>query len=272
MMIDILKSLCYEVYEQTKLLAGTLEGSRRISLGAGGDISRKIDLVAESSVIDRIKKSGFSPTIIGEECGRIMGLDQDSYLVMDAIDGTTNAIRGIPFYCCSLAYATDYKLSSVSEAAIIDLTNGDLYHAEKGKGAFMNNEQISAVSQRGYISRQSEQDDGLLVGMNLSGASVDMILRLSKIIHNSKHSRHFGANALELCYLARGFTDAYIDVRDKIRPTDMAAGYLIVKESGGNVYSIDGHELDSVLEVTATMSYFAVANDSVFKILTKNLI
>jgi fructose-1,6-bisphosphatase/inositol monophosphatase family enzyme len=52
----------------------------------------------------------------------------------------------------------------------------------------------------------------------------------------------------------------------------MAAGYLIVKESGGNVYSIDGHELDSVLEVTATMSYFAVANDSVFKILTKNLI
>ena len=84
MMIDVLKSACFDVYEQTKKLAGTLEGNKRISLGAGGDISRKIDLVAEKAVIDAIKKSGFSPTIIGEECGRIAGLDQHSYLVMDA--------------------------------------------------------------------------------------------------------------------------------------------------------------------------------------------
>lgn len=272
MMIDVLKSACFDVYEQTKQLAGTLEGNKRISLGAGGDISRKIDLVAEKAVIDAIKKSGFSPTIIGEECGRIAGLDQHSYLVMDAIDGTTNAIRGIPFYCCSLAYATDYKLSSVSAAAIIDLNKGDLYSAEKGKGAFMNNERLSLISQRRNISLQSNQQDEILVGMNLSGASTDMILRLSKVIHNSKHSRHFGANALELCYLARGITDAYIDIRDKIRPTDMAAAYLIVKESGGKLYSMDGHELDSVLEVTAKMSYFAVANDSVFKILSKDFI
>ena len=61
---------------------------------------------------------------------------------MDAIDGTTNAICGIPFFCCSVAYATDYNLSAVADAAIIDLARGDLYYASKNKGAFLNGKRI----------------------------------------------------------------------------------------------------------------------------------
>ena len=64
-----------------------------------------------------------------------------------------------------------------------------------------------------------------------------------------------------MCFLARGFLDAYIDLRNKIRPTDIAAGYLIAKEAGAWVYSADGSELESDLDVKTKLSYIVVAND-----------
>ena len=125
--VDILKEACQQVHEKTKGLAGTTGGSRQLGRGAGGDISRGIDLIAEETAIDAIRKQGIEATIIAEECGRIDG--KEGYVIIDAIDGTTNAISGIPFYCCSVAYATDFYLSAVVDAAIIDLARGDLYYA-----------------------------------------------------------------------------------------------------------------------------------------------
>jgi myo-inositol-1(or 4)-monophosphatase len=147
LIIDILKESCNEVYQNTKHLIGTVEGNKKFGRGAGGDISRKIDLDAEKAVIDTIQRYHFKPTIIGEECGRIQG--KDGFLIMDAIDGTMNASRGLPFYCCSLAYSIDYRLSSVVDAAVIDLTTGDIYHASKEKGAYWNKDRIYAR----YINR-----------------------------------------------------------------------------------------------------------------------
>jgi myo-inositol-1(or 4)-monophosphatase len=85
----------------------------------------------------------------------------------------------------------------------------------------------------------------------------------------SNHIRHFGANALELCYFARGFMDAYIDIRGKIRSTDMAAGYLIAKEAGGKLYSIDGKELDSDLDVKTRLSFYAVADEKFYNLIKR---
>jgi myo-inositol-1(or 4)-monophosphatase len=267
--IDILKDACRQVNEQTKNLIGTVEGSQKFGKGAGGDTSRKVDLVAEKTVIDTIKRNNFKPTIIGEECGRIKG--EKGFLIMDAIDGTTNASRGIPFCCCSLAYAIDYKLSSVVDAAIIDLARGDLYYASKGTGAYLNGNKIEVrkYSNNGSAGEQQEKD--ILIGMNISGVSEDIINHLSKVISKASHTRHFGANALELCYFARGFMDAYIDIRGKIRSTDMAAAYLIVKESGGKLYSKTGSELDSELGVNTTMSFLAVLDENMFKKLADDL-
>ena len=101
-MIETLKTACLEVRKTVKGLVGTPEGNTKMGQGAGGDISRKIDIVAEEKVIETIRKSGTNPTIIGEECGTIQGND-NGYIIMDAIDGTTNVTRSIPFNCCSLA-------------------------------------------------------------------------------------------------------------------------------------------------------------------------
>jgi myo-inositol-1(or 4)-monophosphatase len=254
MIVDILKQACQQVHAKTKGLAGTALASRQMGRGAGGDISRRIDLIAEKTVIDIIRKQGIESTIIGEECGRIEG--KQGYIVMDAIDGTTNAISGIPYFCCSIAYATDFCLSAVADAAIIDLARGDLYYASKNKGAFLNDKRIS-------VKRESSPDS--IIGINMSGLKPAIVERLAPIIAQAYHIRQFGANALEMCFLARGFLHAYIDLRGKIRPTDIAAGYLIGKEAGAKIYSGDGSILKSDLDVKTTLTYAAIANDKIYE-------
>jgi myo-inositol-1(or 4)-monophosphatase len=64
-----------------------------------------------------------------------------------------------------------------------------------------------------------------------------------------------------MCFLARGLLDAYVDLRGKIRPTDIAAGYLIAKEAGARIYSDSGSDFDSDLDVKTRLSYVVVAND-----------
>jgi myo-inositol-1(or 4)-monophosphatase len=269
--IDILKEACDEVYQNTRNLIGTVEGNKKFGRGAGGDISRRIDLDAEKAVINTLQRHNFNPTIIGEECGIIQG--KDGFLIMDAMDGTMNASRGIPFYCCSLAYSIDFRLSSVVDAAVIDLSIGDIYYASKEKGAFWNGDRICADRSRirnDDICEQNFQQD-MVIGMNISGISEDTFNRLSKLISRSIHTRHFGANALELCYFARGLMDAYIDFRGKIRATDMAAAYLIVKEAGAKIYSDNGLELESELGADRTMSFMAVIDDQMYKMLADDL-
>ena len=283
MILDILIESSKNVYSEIKDLLGTSEGASKISLGAGGDISRKIDIVAETVVINTIKSNNISPVIIGEECG-IVNLNNSSssssnnnnkgFVIMDAVDGTTNAIRGIPFSCCSLAFANEFKLSSVTDAVVLDLFTGDIYSASKHKGSFFNNKKISVRNEEDFSSITSLEDFksiDLLIGTNVSGVPTNILDEISKVISFSSHIRHFGANALELCYFARGFMDAYIDIRGKIRSTDMAAAYLIAKEAGGKLYSSNGQELDSELGLKNRLSFYAVSNKKLFDLIKSSI-
>jgi len=273
MMLDILTEASKNVYCEIKDLLGTIDGGNKISPGAGGDISRKIDIIAEKTVLNTIRSNNISPTIVGEECG-IINLNKSSnnknegFLIMDAVDGTTNAIRGLPFSCCSLAFANEFKLSSVVDAVVLDLFTGDIYSASKKKGSFFNNQKIHVKTDLDSIeSLEDLKTFDVLIGTNVSGVHSDMLNEISKVLLYSTHIRHFGANALELCYFARGFMDAYIDIRAKIRTTDMAAGYLIAKEAGGKLYSPNGQELDSDLDLTTKLSFYAVGNKKLFDLL-----
>jgi myo-inositol-1(or 4)-monophosphatase len=263
-MIETLKTACVEVRKNVKDLVGTPEGNSKMGVGAGGDISRKIDLIAEEKVIDIIKESGKNPTIIGEECGVIKGNDNDGYIIMDAIDGTTNVTRSIPFNCCSLAYATGSKMSSVVDAAIIDIARGDLYYASKDNGAFLNGNKIS------IRKTDSVKEDDIIAGVNISGISQELLHSIGPIISKLNHIRVFGANALELCFLARGYLDMFMDLRDKIRPTDMAAAFLIIKEAGGLVLDKAGNAFDSGLSFGNRFSFIAVSDIKIFKLFAQD--
>lgn len=258
-MIDALKYACRQVRARTKGMAGTALGNRQMGRGAGGDVSRRIDLVAEKTVIEVLKKRGIDATIIGEECGRIEG--RKGYVIMDAIDGSTNAVRGVPFFCCSLAYADEFRLSAVKHAAIIDLVNGDLYYASRNKGAYCNGRRI----------RTKKPGDDVVIGMNVSGIDRQIIERLSPVMSKANHVRQLGSLALELCHVAKGSIDASIDFRGKCRPVDLAAAYLIVKEAGGQLYSDGGKELDAELGVETRISFLATAHDEIYSELLADL-
>ncbi|MFB5597721.1 MAG: inositol monophosphatase family protein, partial [Nitrosopumilaceae archaeon] len=223
--IEILREASKQVYENVKNLAGTKDAAGDFGRGAGGDISRKIDIVAEKTVLDYLKKINFECIVLGEECGRVeLSQKSKGYIIMDAIDGSANAVRGLPFFCCSLAFAAEDRLSSVTDAVVTDLYSGDMYWASKGKGAFMNEQKIF-VNEKQSVYR--------IVGVNISGSSPETLQKMQPIFKSSNHTRHLGANALELAMFARGLIDVYVDLRDKIRVTDMAAGYLLVNEAGG---------------------------------------
>jgi myo-inositol-1(or 4)-monophosphatase len=258
-MIDALKYACRQVHARTKGMVGTARGSRQMGRGAGGDISRRIDLVAEKTVIEILRRRRIDATIIGEECGRIEG--SKGYVIMDAIDGSTNATRGVPFFCCSLAYADEFRLSAVKHAAIIDLVNGDLYYASKGRGAYCNGKRI----------RAKKPGDDVVIGMNVSSIDKQTIDRLAPVMIRANHVRQLGSLALELCHLAKGSLDASIDFRGKCRPVDLAAAYLIVKEAGGQLYSDNGKELDAELGVETRISFLAAANEKMLKGLSTDL-
>lgn len=246
------------VFDDTKDIVGTIEGRRKFEIGAGGDISTRIDLIAESAVFRTLKKNDFNPTIVGEECGMVEGKDA-GLIIMDGIDGTTNANSGLPFYCCSLAYSTDTNLTSVTESVVFNLVSGDVFYASKSNGAYLNDKRIQV---------NNDPDihiNDMIIGLNISGLSEKHFVSISKLISSVSHIRHLGANALELCYFARGSINAYIDVRDKIRAIDMAACYLIAKEAGGFIFDVSGNHLNCNLSVDSRMSFIAVSDCKMYE-------
>jgi len=253
--IEILKEASKKVFENVSGLAGTSDAAGDYGRGAGGDISRKIDIIAEKTVLDYLKEISFECIVLGEECGRVeLSSNPKGFVIMDAIDGSANAVRGIPFFCCSLAFATEDKISSITDGVVTDLSSGDMYWASKGKGSFLNDKKIH-VQEVKPIYR--------IVGINLSGATPEQVEGLQQIFKSHNHTRHFGANALEMALLARGLIDVFIDFREKIRVQDMAAGYLLIKEAGGLILNDRLEPLDSDLSYKTRLSFIAASNKKI---------
>lgn len=253
--IEILREASNKIYENVKDLAGTTDAGGDFGRGAGGDISRNIDIIAEKTVLDYFKEINFDCVVLGEECGRVELSDNPKgFVIMDAIDGSANAVRGVPFFCSSLAFATENKLSSVTDGVVMNLATGEMYWASKGKGAFLGESKIQAYNKEPIYR---------IVGVNISNANKELMEKLGPLFEHHNHTRHFGANALEMALLARGLMDIFIDLRDKIRIQDIAAGYLLVKEAGGLLVDLDLNPLDADLSYETRVSFIAAANKKI---------
>ena len=250
--IGILKEASRLIYQNTKGMAGTPDAAGDYGVGAGGDVSRRIDIVAEKTVLDFLEGAGLPCVVLGEECGRVeLSEDPAGYVIMDAIDGSANAVRGVPFFCSSLAFATGDSLSTVSAGVVTDLSTGDMYWATAGGGAYMNDKPIR-VRDENPIYR--------IVGVNTSGATPELAARMQPLFEDNNHIRHFGANALEMALFARGLLDAFVDIRDMIRIQDIAAGYIIAKEAGGILLDEQMKPLDANLEYGTRISFVMASN------------
>ncbi len=240
---------------RTKVAPIARTGKRRKTVGGGasGDMTILADKVAEDALLGALLEID-GVRVLSEEAGRAGAKNGDTLAIVDPLDGSSNFERGIPFYCTSVAVAEGGSIGSISAGVVRDLVTGDVYHAVKGKGARKNGGPIRT-------SRASRLAEAV-VGVDLSSSTPALVSGLAPLVTGAKRHVHLGANALELCYLADGTIDAFVDVRGRIRITDFAAAYLIAKEAGATITGPGGAALDPEFDLEHRFSFVGSANAS----------
>jgi myo-inositol-1(or 4)-monophosphatase len=224
--------------------------------GAGGDSIKLVDIAAEKAIVETLTNHNITFTLISEESGvkKFEGETLPFYVTVDPIDGTTNLVHKIPFYCSSIAISTKPVLSDVSIGMVVDLFHDITYFAQKGEGAYCDGKKITPST--------CEDLGNSIVGLDVNNHKTeDFIPKVTYLIKEIKHIRHFGANALELCYVADGKTDAFVDIRGKLRTTDLAASYLIVMEAGGILKTLENYALEAKLDPKTNVNFIASGNN-----------
>ena len=254
--IDFLRLLAENVCDAVNPLLGTKEAGIKSKKGAGGDITMEIDLVAENVIIDTLKKSNVNLLLISEELGEIYigeeekARENQNTLIVDPLDGSNNAVRGVPYCSVSIAYAVGKSMKDIKKAVVLNLNTKDVYWAEKGKGAYFNNKKIYVsdldISQKCFFELNLPMKD-----------LVKNLQKLSPLIRRFYRVRILGSSALTLCQIASGSMEAFINLRNGNRLVDVAAGMLILKEAGGNIFSLDGSEIDQELSINVKFPFIA---------------
>ena len=254
-----------EVDEAISPLVGKKESGETVKMGADGTPTKMIDVIAEEKVIEILKNTGKSLTLVSEEIGELkIGKDSSEVVfVVDPLDGTINALKNIPFYGISIAIA-DASIKSVNSLTLQDieigfvknLATGDIYEAVKREGSSLNGENTVPSSRKNMA--------GSSIGAYVRGA----MNRMNEICKTVRRIRLLGSVATELCYVADGTYDAFLDIRGNLRVVDIAAAKLIVEEAGGIVTNEHGKRLDNKLKVTERTSLIAAGNQNIHKDIT----
>ncbi|UCH31481.1 MAG: hypothetical protein JSV05_08300 [Candidatus Bathyarchaeota archaeon] len=234
-------------------------------IGAGGDPKKHIDLQAEKALTETLIEHDLEFTLISEESGvKKFGQKPVYYVTVDPIDGTTNVLRGIPFACTSVAISKKPYMMAVEAAIVADIFHETTYLAQKMRGAYCNGKKI--------FPRQLADLNKVVMCLDLNTHKFpDLTERLKKLLSQTKHVRHFGANALELCYVADGTIDAFLDIRGTLRTTDVAAATHIIKEAGAIITTPLNTPLEPRLSPTERISFIASGNSKLHQIILKTL-
>jgi myo-inositol-1(or 4)-monophosphatase len=253
---ELLLSATQTVWKKVRPLAQGGSRGRSVGVGAAGDRTIFADKVAEDILLKALTKR--KTRALSEEAGLVEGEERWPLAVVDPLDGSSNFERGIPFYCTSVAITEGDSVDDIAVGVVRDLVNGDVYTARRGKGAKKNGKTIRT-------SRTNEASRAV-VGVDLSRSSPSLVSGLSALISGVKRQVHLGANALELCFLAEGRTDAFVDLRGRMRITDFAAAYLILAEAGGSVTDSDGRKLELKYDLEHRFSFVASGNSKMHEI------
>jgi len=206
--------------------------SVRVSQKQVNDFVTEVDQASEDIIIETLLSAYPGHGIWAEESGREHGAKDSEFVwIIDPLDGTTNFIHGLPIYCVSLALAVKGK---VEQAVIYDPSRNDLFTATRGRGAYMNNRRMR-VAKRTRLQEcliatgfPYRVDDDINTYLRMMG---DMMQRTAGL-------RRPGAAALDLAYVAAGFTDGFFELG--LQPWDVAAGSLLITEAGGLVGNLSG--------------------------------
>lgn len=191
----------------------------------------EVDKLSEEYLVSTIQSHYPDHAIVAEESGLHKGTNGSCWYI-DPLDGTVNFSHGIPIFCVSIAYAEN---DDIKLAAVYDPLRDELFSAEKGKGAWLNDRPMKVAGSTELIRSLS------VTGFPYDQKSPEMQRGLElykRFSLNAQACRRLGSAALDLCYVAAGRMDIYFEIQ--LRPYDIAAGILTVLEAGGVVTKFDG--------------------------------
>ena len=204
----------------------------QVSEKAPGDFVTASDKKVEKIIIKELEKSNYS--FLTEESGSIEGKEKNKKWIIDPIDGTFNFMNGLPHFAISLGYEENGEITT---GIIFDPIKNEMFAAHKGAGAYLNNTRIR-------VSNKSDFQSSCIVtgGPKSSSKAKEAILEEYKKISmkTNAHIRKSGSAALDMAYVAAGRYDAYW--QREINYWDIAAGIILIKESGGFVENIKQEE------------------------------
>jgi len=234
---------------------GELE-NLQVSMKGPADFVTSADKRTEKILIDELSKARPGYGFLGEEGGTIEGKDRTHRFIIDPIDGTTNFLHGIPHFAISIALEREGQIVS---ALVYNPATDDMFVAEKGHGAFLNNKRIRVAA------RKTLNHALIGAGFPFHGHDEDRFPRiqaeLAAIMPVTAGVRRMGAASLDLAYVAAGRFDAFWE--RGLAPWDIAAGMLLVKEAQGSVSDLNGgpNMLDT--------GHILAANDTLHPVLLK---
>jgi myo-inositol-1(or 4)-monophosphatase len=206
--------------------------SLRVSQKQVNDYVTEVDQAAEAAIIETLLTAYPGHGILAEESGQQHGAKDSEFVwIIDPLDGTTNFIHGFPVYCVSIALAVRGK---VEQAVIFDPSRNDLFTATKGRGAYMNDRRLRVSKRTRLAESLISTGFPFRPGDNFKS----YLAMMSEVMQRCAGLRRPGAAALDLAYVAAGFTDGFFETG--LQPWDMAAGSLLVTEAGGLVGNFTG--------------------------------
>ena len=224
--INIITKACMKASKPLIRDFGEIE-NLQVSTKGPGDFVTSADKRTEKIIIEELQKAHPDYGIITEESGIINKANTNNRWIIDPIDGTTNFLNGIPQFAISIGYEEENEIKC---GVIFDPIKNEMFCAEKGNGAYLNNSRIR-------VSNKKKLKDALLVtgGPRQSSKIKEEIFSEFIKVSNSVLSpvRKFGSAALDVAYVACGRFDGYW--QRELNYWDIAAGLVILKEAGGLV-------------------------------------
>ncbi len=228
-----------------------LHNHASLGRGASGDTTHPVDRLAEDIVYEELERLGEPVTLVSEECGTREIKGGGPRLLVDPIDGSRNAISGIPLFSTSIALVDGDTISQTKIGYVVNLVSGDEFWAMKGQGSFLNGSLIT--------TQQDEVFRVIAYEAQTPKTDIPRIMPLVSVFHRA---RCFGSTALDMAFLAQGAVSVFV-VASLSRSFDFASGYLLIKEAGGRVTDLDGKEIDRVeVSVDRSTPLLASANEA----------
>lgn len=230
-MSELKEVLMRAVHEAGRVIKENFNGQFRIeSKDRINDLVTEVDKLSEKTIIEIIKKTYPGHSIISEEMGEDIQ-ESDYQWIIDPIDGTVNFAHGIPICCVSIALKVKDDLML---GAVYNPMMNELFFAEKGKGAFLNDEPIKVSSKTDF------RKACLVTGFPYKwpNNAEHPIKVFERFVLEGLPVRRLGSAAIDLCWVAAGRFDGFWEYN--LSSWDVAAGYLIVQEAGGRITNFDG--------------------------------